>query len=307
MPSKVALISVTEYSPEKVKGSVFNSLEASGIAVTPGLRVLVKPNLLTALPLACTHPMIVAAACEWLLDHNAKIIIGDSPAFGSAQAVARAIGLTDSLKPLGLKIQNFESPGKLYLSLPDNAYRPAIAVAKEAIEADLVISMPKIKAHSQLRITLAVKNCYGVICGLRKAIAHARFGQSLDLFCDCVVALWRELPPVAAVADGIIAMSRTGPIKGSPYPLNLIASSAFAPACDAAIMKILNLASSEIPLAQALIRAGIDLEDVTYPLLMPKDFPATDFQTPRRLKEISFNPLYLAKSLIKRLWLERQI
>lgn len=305
MPDLVCLVRAKAENPASIRGCVFEALEHSGISIQPGTRILVKPNLLTAVPLACTNPAVVAAACEWLLDHSAKLVIADSPAFGSAQAVAKAIGMADALKPLGLQAQGFKKVQKLRLQLPNSDLRPIIGVAQEALEADLILSMPKVKAHSQLRITLAVKNCYGVICGLRKAIAHARFGSSLDLFCDCVTALWRQLPPVSTICDGIMAMSKTGPIKGVPFQLNLIAASTSAAAADAAIMGVLNLPDSEIPLAQAIIRAGANPRDLAYPILQPEDFPSQGFEVPKVLKEISFNPIYLARSLLKRIWLER--
>lgn len=67
-------------------------LDRAGLASSFSLRsahVLVKPNLLTATPLACTSPVVVAAVCRWLLDQGARVRVGDSPGFGTATAVAR--------------------------------------------------------------------------------------------------------------------------------------------------------------------------------------------------------------------------
>lgn len=303
MPEKVALASCREYGPD-LKACVFAALEAADLHLASGLRVLVKPNLLTSSRLACTNPDFVAAACEWLLDQGTKITIADSPAFGSAAKVAEAVGLAYALKPFGLQVREFGHPQKIRLDLPGQELKPAIKIAKEALEADLILSLPRVKAHSQMRLSLAVKNCYGVICGLRKAIAHARFGASVDLFADCVAALWAALPPVAALCDGIVAMSGTGPIKGVPCQLGLIAASASAPACDAAIMAVLKQPVDSIPLALALLRRGVDFSNPAFTLQMPEEFSPMGFQTPETLREISFNPLYLGKTLLKRVWLK---
>ena len=69
-----------------------------------GAKVLVKPNLLTATPLACTSPEVTAAVCSWLLDQGAHVTVLDSPGFGRAESVARAIGLAELLRPLGLAV-----------------------------------------------------------------------------------------------------------------------------------------------------------------------------------------------------------
>ena len=77
-------------------------LDRAGLASSFSLRsarVLVKPNLLTATPLACTSPVVVAAVCRWLLDQGARVRVGDSPGFGTATAVARQTGLAEALRP----------------------------------------------------------------------------------------------------------------------------------------------------------------------------------------------------------------
>lgn len=303
MPEIVALARAEGYDDPNLEKLVSQVLEESHIKISAGARVLVKPNLLTKSELACTNPGIVAATCKWLLDKGAKVTVGDSPAFGTALSVAKAIGLTAALMPLRLEVTDFGKIKKLRLKPANSTLKPVVGIAAEALESDLILSIPKVKAHSQLRLTLGVKNCYGVICGLRKAICHARFGDSLDFFCDCVTALWRELPPVAALCDGVIAMHQTGPIHGKPFKLKMIAASRSAPAADLAIVNTLRQPVSALPLLKALSRIHALPEAIAYPMLEPEDFNANGFTVPDKLKEISFNPLYLARSLLKRIWL----
>lgn len=180
-------------------------------------RVLVKPNLLTATPLACTSPVVVAAVCRWLLDQGARVRVGDSPGFGTATAVARQTGLAEALRPLGLRVEALSAPRPLELPLRRGG--PVVfGVARAALESDVIFSLPRVKAHSQMRLTLAVKNLFGCVCGLRKALIHTRQGQDPDFFADCIAALWAGLPPVAAVADGLTAMHVTAPAGGGPSP-----------------------------------------------------------------------------------------
>lgn len=303
MPEPVALLAASSYQLPDLREKVFRLLDCAGPHVTPGLRVLVKPNLLMAHELACTSPQVTALACEWLLERGARVMVADSPAFGTAPAVAAAIGLAAALRPLSLHVQGFSKTARIRLNLPDGK-KPETGIAREALESDLILSVPRVKAHSQLRITLGVKNCYGCIRGIRKAWYHARFGENTDFFADCVAALFAGLPPVACLCDGIVAMNRTGPRNGSPFALGLLAASLSAPALDSAILQVLGLDPAEIPLPGALQKRGIPCEPGGYPLATPQELAVNGFEVPATLKPVSFNPGRLGLSILKRLWLD---
>ena len=226
-----AAVALQRFSPAD-SGAVAQALplllDRAGLASSFSLRsahVLVKPNLLTATPLACTSPVVVAAVCRWLLDQGARVRGGDSPGFGTATAVARQTGVEEALRPLGLRVESLADPRPLELPLRRGG-PVSFGVARVALESDVIFSLPRVKAHSQMRLTLAVKNLFGCVCGLRKALIHTRQGQDPDFFADCIAALWAGLPPVAAVADGLTAMHVTGPSKGQPFPLGLLGAAA---------------------------------------------------------------------------------
>ena len=266
-------------------------LDRAGLASSFSLRsahVLVKPNLLTATPLACTSPVVVASVCRWLLDQGARVRVGDSPGFGTATAVARQTGLEEALRPLGLRVESLADPRPLELPLRRGG-PVSFGVARVALESDVIFSLPRVKAHSQMRLTLAVKNLFGCVCGLRKALIHTRQGQDPDFFADCIAALWAGLPPVAAVADGLTAMHVTGPSKGRPFPLGLAGTPLGA--------------ALERRDAAGCRRAGWQPD---YVLARPEDFDSTGFLLPDELMHTSFRPWRLFKSCLRRLWLARR-
>lgn len=300
---RVALRKLGNYDDPRLAKTVKEILDHALPANLAGARVLVKPNLLVARELACANPEIVTLVCRRLLAMGAVVTVADSPGFGSARSVARAIGLESKLNDLGLETTNFSRPVSATLSrLPGN---PKIKIAAQALECDLVVSIAKVKAHAQTRLTLSVKNCFGCVCGSCKAMAHARFGATTEKFCLFLAAIWERLPPVVAVADGVIAMHVTGPSRGAPFPLGLLGASSFAPALDAAIIRA--LAAENIPLQNVLetIPDIADLlRDIEYPLDKPEDFAAdaANFVLPQNLAPASFNPARLLKSLCKRWW-----
>lgn len=280
-------------------------MEAARMPTRPGMRVLVKPNLLTSRTLACTSPEIVAAVCKLLLDGGCKVEVADSPGFGRAKAVAHAIGLDAKLARLGLEVLPMNKAVPLKLDVPGADRQPVFMVSQRAVECDYLLSVPRIKAHGQMRITLAVKNLFGCVCGARKAIVHAREGREPDLFAACLAALWAALPPSGAFVDGIVAMSGTGPSRGRPFDLGLLGASSSAVAMDRALLAALDIPAWQVPLAAALAQRK-DNEEIAaplfYPLLKPEDFDAKGFAVPQELAHTSFRPGRLIKSMARRLW-----
>lgn len=303
-PVPVALVRCASYEARLVLEAVNKALEAAALSLRPGMRVLVKPNLLMAKALACTQPQVTAACCAWLLDQGAKVEVADSPGFGRPSAVAQVIGLADALRPLGLAVASMDRAVPLKLELPDGA-RPSFMVSRRALECDLLLSVAKVKAHSQMELTLAVKNCFGCVPGLRKALIHAQEGQNPLLFADCIAALWAALPQVAALADGITAMHVTGPARGEAFELGLVGASASAPALDIALRMLLG--APPTPLEAALSRRAAaghaEAEPkAVYPLLTPEECRVQGFIVPATLKHTSFRPGRLVKSLCRRVW-----
>lgn len=291
-------------TPARAEGVLPRVLDAALPGVDlHGRHVLVKPNLVSARPLACTEPLVVAALCRWLREQGATVRVADSPGFGTASYVAHRVGLDTALRPLGLSVEALDDPLPLRLDTG-----VAFPVARLARESDLIVSAARVKAHSQMRLTLSVKNCFGCVSGLRKAVIHTRQGQDPAFFADCLAALWAALPPVYGVLDGITAMHVTGPSAGQPYALGLLGVSASCVALDEAFYTLLGCPVADVPLAAALERRGEPHCRVhgcrpRYPLLSPEDVAVRDFRWPALLAHTSFRPWRLLKSCLRRIWL----
>lgn len=300
-----ALARLDSYKAPNLDAIVGETLDKAELPSPRGMKILVKPNLLLARELACSHPSIVAAVCRWLLDRGANITVGDSPAFGSARYVAAKIGLLDALKPLGLGVAPFNKAKtlKVDINLGDYQEKISFMVATLALESDEIYSVAKVKAHGQMRTTLCAKNCFGCVTGWRKALIHALHGKTTEIFAECLAELFRNLPPIRGAIDGVVAMSGTGPSKGSPYSLNLVGASNSATALDEAIIAILKRPLTDFPLAARLAPKGSNADPPVYTLLKPEDFDASGFSLPKELKPASFSPAQLIKSFAKRFWM----
>lgn len=298
LPIPVALLPCPSYERASLEKAVGRVMQ--GILPPRGCHVLVKPNLLRAAELCCTHAEVTRAVCVQLLEHGCRVSVADSPGFGTARSVATAIGLAEALRPLGLTVQPLTHARPVPLG--DGG---RWGVARLALECDHVVSVPRVKAHCQMRVTLAVKNLFGCVCGLRKAVAHTRQGKDRDVFTRALLDLWRALPPVSAVMDGVTAMHITGPSGGKPFALGCVGASASAVALDTALYSLLGARPQDIPLWDAAQVAGLPgamPEDLIFPLSQPHEFDARGFALPQRLIDISFEPHRLFISLCRRVW-----
>lgn len=300
MSEKVAIARILEYESTLLGSATALLLEESGLKPTMSQRVLVKPNLVAPsnAQYCCTNPLVVQAACAYLLDCGARVTVADSPAFGPASFVARNIGLDKGLAKLGLKVVSLKRAAPLTLSTGTT-----IGLSQDAMESDIILNIPKLKVHGQMTISGAVKNLFGCVVGFRKALAHNQLGHSHDVFRSMLMDIYEALPTPFHLMDAIHPMHKKGPIDGVPFELGLLAASRNGVALDTAAYSILGLLPQQIPLWQEALKRhmdGADPAEIEYPLEKPTLFDATGFEL-SPVKDLEFNPVRLFKGRIRSL------
>lgn len=270
-----------------------------------GSTVLVKPNLIsaTAPPHGVTDPAFIAAVCNFLLDCGARVKLGDSPAFGSAASVAKRLGIELALKKMTVDYVEFTTAVKKRL-----ASGLAITLAAEALECDLLLGLPKIKAHKQMYMSLAVKNLYGTIKGMNKALLHMTQGKKPDVFAEMILDLADILPAQAHLADGIIAMHKSGPMDGEPLPLGLLAGSISPVALDCALLAALQFSPANCPVSRVALsqqRAGSRLADLVFIKERPETWQGCGFLPPQAMIPVRFSLTHFFTGLVSRVKTDR--
>jgi len=299
----VALKRCPQYEQDKLAGAIdeifytiFQSRRWSSSYV------LLKPNLISAShgPLACTESRFLIAVARWFIDQGARVSLGDSPAFGNSFSVLKRLGLIDALNKLGVRVCRLDRVK--HVSLESGV---KVGLAVQALEADLLVNLPRVKAHSQLRLTLAVKNYFGCLTGIRKPVWHMRYGGRHGLFADLLVELLPFFPESLSLVDGISAMHKTGPINGEEYKLGLIAGGTNPVAVDTALMAILGVDPYSCPLWRVCEKKGLGgvyLDSLFFPLQSPDELRVSDFLVPEELAPIRFDLLRFAVNSVKRLF-----
>lgn len=300
----VALLRQNGYARAEIENAVERLFMACGVSFSPGERVLVKPNLVSRANarLCCTHPEVTRAVCAFVLDCGAKPRVADSPAFGGAGRVARACGLDKALAGLGLRVRSLGRPAAVRLS--PAAGGGGIGVSREALDADRVVSVARLKAHGQFRATASVKNLFGCVCGCRKALAHMRLGATPGAMPAMILDVLAALPPVVGVADGVVCLHRGGPVRGEPFRLELLGASPTPMALDAALFGLIGVAPAEAPLwAEALRRGlpGAEPGAADFVLARPDAFDAAGFVLQADLDPMRFKPLRFARGRVRSL------
>ncbi len=300
----LVLIRKSDYSYETLKPLIFGMLDRlGGHRMAPGSRVLIKPNLLTpATPRQAilTHPFIVRAVVEYALNQNARPLVADSPAMGSFSKILRDSGIQEALAPLKVDCRPFQDSLKIDIGEPFGS----IDIAREVIEADFIINLPKFKTHSQMLLTLGVKNLFGCIVGYRKPEWHMKTGVNRPLFARLLVQLYRRISPAFTILDGILALEGEGPGKrGTPKEVGLLLGSDNALALDRTVCRILDLEPDHVP----TLRAARELEllDDSFAIDGPL-YPVRPFRLPQSAPSLLYGPQSLQR-LIRLHFLPRPV
>ncbi|MBN2226027.1 MAG: DUF362 domain-containing protein [candidate division Zixibacteria bacterium] len=258
--SIVALASCSSYDPDILSRKISSMLDQLGGLATfirPGMKVLIKPNLLSAkdpMRAITTHPEMVAAVARMVRDLGAEVVVGDSPG-GAKRGVARVwnnTGMAAMAKRENIELVSFEASGVVEHKIDGRSY----FLAKPAVEADAIISIPKLKTHVLTLMTGAIKNMFGLIPGFRKANYHKQHPKPSD-FAQVVVDILSLCPPQLTIMDAILAMEGDGPSSGTPRWTNLLLASADPVALDAVAAEIIGLRPDKVPTTKIASDAGL--------------------------------------------------
>jgi uncharacterized protein (DUF362 family)/Pyruvate/2-oxoacid:ferredoxin oxidoreductase delta subunit len=247
-----------EYDSPVLKPIIFEMLEAlAGDRIHPKSQVLIKPNLLSpAKPemAILTHPLVVRAVVEYVLEKGGRPLVSDSPALGSFERIIKDGGFKEALKDLDVEFKPFKTTVKINIGEPFGQ----IDIARSAVEADVVINLAKLKTHTQMLLTLGVKNLFGCIVGFKKPEWHLRSGVDRNMFARLLVQIYQSIQPVVTLVDGILALEGQGPgRRGKPRHIGLLVGSRSGLATDVAICRMLGIDPYKLPTMHAAGELGI--------------------------------------------------
>jgi uncharacterized protein (DUF362 family) len=211
--------------------------------------VLLKPNLVevhTDRPIN-TDPQLIVAAIEAIRQLGArKVVVGEGPGHvRDSDAILWNSGLGELLKQAGAPYIDLNVDQTEELLLPMNyTGQKVLPIARSVLEADLVVSMPKLKTHHWAGITLSMKNLFGTVPGVAVGWPKNRLHWiGLDA---SIGDLWSGLQPGLAIVDGIVGMEGDGPIMGDAVKMGIVVVGESCPAVDASCARLMQLNPEKI-------------------------------------------------------------
>ncbi len=129
-------------------------------------------------------------------------------------------------------------------------------IANGVLEADGLISLPKLKTHGLTRLTGAVKNQFGCVPGMLKNQQHARMPDPYH-FSTMLVDLNTLIKPRLFIMDAVMAMEGNGPRNGKPRKLGVLLLSGDPIAMDAVACKLIDLDPALVPTSVPGEKAGL--------------------------------------------------
>ena len=248
---RVTTLAAHNYGPELVEIVTDGLLRWPTLrARLRGARVLLKTNMVEHHPdrPINTHPWLVAATVEALRQLGAaEVTVADAPGHRrDGEALVLGSGLGALLEQLGTDFVdlNYEPSHSLPL-MDDLSGLGSLPVAAGVLEADLVISLAKLKTHHWAGVTLSMKNLFGALPGVELGWPKNRLHWAgIE---KVTVDLWRSLAPDFAIVDGVVGMEGDGPIMGQPVASGFIAIGDHLPAVDAHCARLMGIAPERVP------------------------------------------------------------
>lgn len=260
MPSKVALVRCSDYSRERLAKAVrrsFDLLGGLGSVIRQGDRVLIKPNLLAAKTpeqATTTHPEVVAAVVLEVKKAGGEPIIGDSPGAirPGLQGVWSATGMQEVSERTGAPLVSLEAGGSYRRLRHGQTYY----LSKVAVDVDVIINLPKLKTHTLVLFTGAVKNMFGVVPGFHKKEAHLNNPRP-EPFSSSLVDIFSFVVPGISLMDAVVGMEGDGPAAGKSRHVGLLLAGRDAVAVDAVAAMAVGLDPRKIHTCQMAAQQGL--------------------------------------------------
>ena len=225
-----------------------------------GLKVLLKPNFVEPDPQGVinTHPAVVAAARDCFLRLGARsVIVAEGPGHErDTEGILETNRLRHYLGPLEGKFVDLNLDDVRLVRTRTRASRvKELYLPRTALEADFVVSMPKLKTHHWAGVTLSLKNMFGIVPGScygwpKNALHWAGLTHS-------ILDINSTVRPDFAIVDGIVGMEGNGPLQGEAKPCGLIVAGDDPVAVDATCARIMGFVPERINyLSQAGLLLG---------------------------------------------------
>lgn len=276
--SKVLVIESTYDNCREAVDKVFAAFPVD----VKGKRVVVKINALKSCDpdqqAMVTHYKLIQAVLAKLetLD-PAQILVGDSvgtESYGNSEKIFCNARLMEGA---GKYYKNFNK--NLQVVSLEKPFKRQVAVLKDVLDADVYISVPKMKTHGLTMLSGSVKNNYGLLTGAQKAWYHY-YSVDPEIFAQIVVEMYRLRKPDLVIMDAILAMEGYGPASPETRRVNKILASTDGVALDTVQTQIVGFQFEDVPYLRLCRQMGLGETEIDRIEIVGDASPITEYHRP---------------------------
>lgn len=251
--SKQAVVSIVRVN-DSTEAGVREAVELIGglsPMISEGDTVLIKPNFIREEPSftgTTTNIGVVRAIVKLVREASASPIVGEASGNQyDTEAIYENIGVREGLGDV--EVLDLDQDEIVYVKIQGAKALKEVGVARTALEADFIISVPLLKTHMTTNITIGMKNMMGTLPQREKWKMH------MSGLHQALVDLNRLVKPDLVIVDGMVGMEGLGPTIGSPVQMNLVLAGTDVVAVDTVGAAVMGF---ELKEAEHLVRAGRD-------------------------------------------------
>lgn len=245
-PSGVALAACESYDSD-VLGAIREVWRAAHITDVTGAHVVIKPNLVDYVEgRPCfTHPRVTEALIRFLRDELRveSVVVAEGTTFRrDSGAILRDTGYAEMLARQQVEFVDLNYDDLVIVPLRGGYARlDKLFVSRTITEADVLISIPKLKTHHWTTISASIKNLFGIVPGIKygwpKNTLHMK---GIPAF---LAELLDSLPTPRRVAlvDGIVGLEGDGPLFGTGRQVGALVAGTDFLAVDATCARLMGI------------------------------------------------------------------
>ena len=246
----------------EIRDAVHQALDLIGgirDIIKPGHLVLINPSWV-APPVereagCITIPELPRALADIIVEIGARPVIAESSAVGVDTEKLIEASSYRELREMGYEVINLKKTPSVDIPVPNGKVFETLPFWKLVEQADVIISVPKLKTHDQTEMTCAIKNLKGLLTDTGKKANHQE-----GLF-EAVIDLMSAVKPQLAVVDAIICQEGVGPVFGRPVEMNLIVAGKDLVAVDSTCAQLIGYEPGETLLTVNAAARGLGVMD----------------------------------------------
>ena len=252
MTSRVAIV-----KGERGHEPVFGALDLIDYksAISGCDKVLIKVNFITVETWdtgATTDPIVVEAIIKRLKDLPVEIYVVESDAtMTNADKAFEVTGMREMGERNGVQCLNLRHvKDRVKIDIPNGETLKSIRVPRIVTES-AIISAAKLKTHMSTKVTLGMKNMFGLLPDKFKGKYH------MNGISKVVVDINTVIKPALTVIDGFVGMEGRGPADGDPVKMDLIIAGKDVVATDATAARAMGFDPKQISHIRTAAEKGL--------------------------------------------------